>query len=331
MTYEIIATLGPASSTPELWREMIAAGATAFRLNSSHLSTPEVVAWVERLRAFYDQIGKALPVVIDLQGSKWRLGQIEARELVAGQRVSLVQATASQQAGVLPVPHADFFAAAPQSSREIRLNDARVLLEVESVQADAIQARVIQGGPIAARKGITYSASEYRSEGLNEKDRAILRDTRQYPFVRYAISYVKNAAEMAAYRKLIGATIYLVAKLERGLAVAEAAAIAAEADEVWLCRGDLGAELGLVEMARAAQLFSAGVRAIPIPVMLAGQVLEHMTRQPTPTRSEVCCLFDALTYGYQGVVLSDEAAVGDFAVESCRAAALFENEPFKTD
>ncbi|GAP14471.1 pyruvate kinase [Longilinea arvoryzae] len=328
MTYEIIATLGPASSRSELWREMIAAGVTAFRLNSSHLSTPAVVEWVERLRAFYDQTGRALPVVIDLQGSKWRLGEIEARELAAGQQVRLIRAQSSQRVDVLPVPHADFFTAAPDSSREIRLNDAKVLLEVETIQPDAIQARVVQGGPIAARKGITYAASEFRSEGMNEKDCAILHDTRQYPFVRYAISYVKNAAEMAAYRKRIGATIYLVAKLERGLAVREAEAIAAEADELWLCRGDLGAELGLAEMAKTAHHFSTRVRDLPIPVMLAGQVLEHMNGQPTPTRSEVCCLYDALARGYQGFVLSDEAAVGQFPVESCRMAALFEAELF---
>ncbi len=283
---------------------------------------------LERLRNFYDLAGRALPVVIDLQGSKWRLGQIGIHELSVGQSVQLVLAQSSQRADVLPVPHADFFAAAPESSREIRLNDAKVLLEVESVQAESIQARVIQGGPIAARKGITYAASDFRSEGINEKDRAILHATRQYPFVRYAISYVKNAVEMAAYRKRIGATTYLVAKLERGLAIQEAEAIAAESDELWLCRGDLGAELGLVEMAQATHRFSAGVHAIPIPVMLAGQVLEHMASHPTPTRSEVYCLYDALAQGYQGFVLSDEAAVGQYPVESCRAAALFEKKEF---
>lgn len=328
MTYEIIVTLGPASSSPELWREMIAVGASAFRLNSSHLSTPEVVAWVERLRVFYNQTGQVTPVVVDLQGSKWRLGQIEARELATGERIRLVQAAESRQAGVLPVPHADFFTAAPQSSREIRLNDAKVRLEIETIAPETILARVTRGGPIAAHKGITYAESAFRCEGLNEKDRAVLRATQQYPFVRYAISYLKNADEMIAFRKQIGAPTYLIAKLERGTAMQEAAAIADEADEVWLCRGDLGAELGLVEMAKAAQRFSTCVRDISIPVMLAGQVLEHMTRQPTPTRSEVCCLYDALQQGYAGVVLSDEAAVGDYPVESCRAAALFEDEAF---
>ncbi len=107
MDYEIIPTLGPASATPALWREMIAAGATAFRLNSSHLSRAQVVAWLERLRGFYDQTGAIYPVVVDLQGSKWRLGQFPACEVEAGARLTLVPALSSDRAGVLPVPVAD--------------------------------------------------------------------------------------------------------------------------------------------------------------------------------------------------------------------------------
>ena len=323
MTYEIIATLGPASSTPELWREMIAAGATEFRLNSSHLSIPQVIEWVERLRAFFTQCGKAVPVVIDLQGSKWRLGNFPSSELPSGMNVTLEFSEISAVPNVLPVPHADFFTAAPQSSREIRLNDAKVVLEIVEIKGKSIQATVVQGGSVAANKGVTFTSSDFRSEGLNEKDHAVMQATRQYPFVRYAISYVKNAAEMIAYRKQLGATTYLIAKLERGTAIQEARAISDEADEVWLCRGDLGAELGLAGMALAASQFSALVYQIPIPAMLAGQVLEHMTEKSTPTRSEVYCLHDALLKDYQGFVLSDETAIGRFPVQSCKTAALF--------
>jgi pyruvate kinase len=115
----------------------------------------------------------------------------------------------------------------------------------------------------------------------------------------------------------------LIAKLERPDAVARASAIARSADELWLCRGDLGAEMGLRDMARAAHELSKDVPSLSVPVMLAGQVLEHMTDHESPTRSEVCSLYDALHAGYCGVVLSDETAIGRFPVESCRAAALF--------
>jgi pyruvate kinase len=111
---------------------------------------------------------------------------------------------------------------------------------------------------------------------------------------------------MAQYRARFGPTAYLIAKLERPAAVAEARPIAGIADELWLCRGDLGAEVGLPAMAAATAGFSRQVAALPIPALLAGQVLEHLTAQPTPTRSEVCHLYDALQAGYGGVVLSDE-------------------------
>ncbi len=99
--------------------------------------------------------------------------------------------------------------------------------------------------------------------------------------------------------------------------------IAAVADELWLCRGDLGAELGLRPMAEAVQRFSDSIGDLPIPALLAGQVLEHMVEHPAPTRSEVCDLYEALLKGYRGFVLSDEAAIGRYPIESCRIAALF--------
>ena len=99
--------------------------------------------------------------------------------------------------------------------------------------------------------------------------------------------------------------------------------IAMIAEELWLCRGDLGAELGLRSMAETAQRFSSTISNLSIPVLLAGQVLEHMVKHPAPTRSEVCYLYEALLKGYRGFVLSDEAAIGCYPIESCRTAALF--------
>jgi pyruvate kinase len=154
-------------------------------------------------------------------------------------------------------------------------------------------------------------------------DHAVLRHTRHLAGVRYALSYVKDAVEMGHYRAQVGRSAYLIAKLERQPAVDEAAQIAESADELWLCRGDLGAELGAKAMAAAVYRFSDRVTGMSVPVLLAGQIFEHMTEHSTPTRSEVCALHDALMKGYRGVVLSDETAIGRDPVESCRMAALF--------
>ena len=323
MDYEIVATLGPSSDSEVTWRAMLATGVTAFRLNTSHLTLPQLTDWIGRLSTFLAARDPRPPLILDLQGSKWRLGQLPARELSAGDRVALVCAESTDRAGALPVPHPDFFRAASVSSREIVLNDAKLRLVLESREADSLSARVIVGGAIGPRKGITYSASSYRQESLTVTDRTILQLTRNLPGIRYALSYVKDAPEMGSYRAQIGRQASLIAKLERQSAVDEARKIAEAADELWLCRGDLGAELGTKAMAATVYRFSDRVGELPVPVLLAGQIFEHLAEHPTPTRSEVCAAYDALMKGYHGLVLSDETAIGRNPIESCRIAALF--------
>ena len=325
MNYTIVATLGPGSATEAAWKAMLSAGATGFRLNTSHLSLEQLQVWLDRIRAFLSALDSDHPLVLDLQGSKWRLGQFTPFELVTGQRIELHYADSTGRQNALPVPHADFFQAATVSNGEIALNDAKVRLHVESIGPDALRATVTQGGEISPSKGITLACSEYRREALSEKDQAILEETAGAGFIRYAISYVKDAGEMARYRELAGPSTYLIAKLERRPAIDEAVQIAGYADELWLCRGDLGAELGLQAMAEAVHRFSALPGSLSIPLLMAGQVLEYMTVHPTPTRSEVCYLYTALIAGYAGFVLSDETATGRYPVESCRNAALFKD------
>lgn len=323
MNYQIVATLGPSSDAEPAWEGMLAAGVTAFRLNTSHLTLSELAGWIERLGRFLALRDPRAPLILDLQGSKWRLGQFSVCELTPGQQVSLVCAESADRPNVLPVPHRDFFRAAALSSGEIVLNDAKLRLKLESQVADSLRARVITGGSIVPRKGITYTASGYRQESLSEMDRTIMAQTRDIEGIRYALSYVRDAVEMASYRKQFGRAASLIAKLERQPAVDEATQIAGSADELWLCRGDLGAELGESAMAAAVYHFSERVAASPVAVLLAGQIFEHMAEHPTPTRSEVCSVYAALRQGYHGFVLSDETAIGRDPVGSCRMAALF--------
>ncbi len=321
--YEITATLGPASNVEAVWLSMLATGATAFRLNTSHLELEQLWAWLDRLIPFLNAQHLHPALALDLQGSKWRLGQFAPLELVEGQIVELVLAPSTDQPDRLPVPHADFFQAAPLSSPDLRLNDAKVHLRVEGVAGKYLRARVTRGGPLSAHKGITYLASEFRSEALSGKDQEIIRQTKHLPGIRYAISYVRDAAEMHGYRMRLGSNAYLIAKLERGPAMTEAEQIAVDANELWACRGDLGAELGLPGMARAVYALSERVHRLNRPVMMAGQVLEHMTDASAPTRAEICALHDALVLGYSGFVLSDETAIGRNPLDACQTAAIF--------
>ncbi len=323
MDYEIIATLGPKSSSRFMWESLLQAGATAFRLNTSHLSAEQMVQWLESLRPFIGSQAFRPRIVLDLQGSKWRLGDFPEFSPGHGRVIELIHAASTDLPATLPVPHQDFFQAAQSSDGTIVLNDAKVTLVVERVDGLSMKARVARAGPVSSRRGITYLSTGYRTESLSDRDREVVDLARDFDFIRYAVSYVKDGAEMSRYRAVIGDEAYVIAKLERETALEEAGRIALFSDELWLCRGDLGAEMGQARMAAAACDFSARAGSMPLPVMLAGQVLEHMTVSPVPTRSEVCYLHDALQRGYKGVVLSDETAIGMYPVESCRVAAMF--------
>lgn len=136
-----MATLGPGSDDSQTWKSMFSAGVTAFRLNTSHLSLPQLHAWLDRLTPFLSSLDTKPVLVLDLQGSKWRLGDFSPFKLIEGQSVELIFASSSRRRNVLPVPHPDFFKAASSSSDEIVLNDARIHLRVEAAGKGSMNAR----------------------------------------------------------------------------------------------------------------------------------------------------------------------------------------------
>ena len=262
--------------------------------------------------------------MLDLQGSKWRLGQFAPLELVEGQTIELVLAPSTEQPDRLPVPHADFFQAALISSPELRLNDAKVHLRVEAIAGEHLRARVTRAEGRSRRIRALPTCSRISAAKHSvRKTRRLSGRRRIYRGYATPSPICATPSKCAAIRILLGPQAYLIAKLERAPAMAEAEQIAAEANELWVCRGDLGAELGLPGMARAVYDFSTRVRELNCPVMMAGQVLEHMTAAAAPTRAEVCALYDALSLGYGGFVLSDETAIGRNPLEACQAAAMF--------
>ncbi len=344
MNYDIIATLGPASAAPADALRLSQSGANRFRINTSHLDVEETVTWVEQLRFTCDKtesVSGAPEVVLDLQGSKWRLGVCEPQVLAEGATVALWDCSVAALPGAttatptdlaratgsavhwLPVPHNDFFRAAEHCRGTVRLNDGRVELQIERSDAGALYCHVVTSGEIGARKGLSLPGCEFRREGLSDKDQEIVRRTSQIPHVSYALSYLRDAYELRLLKRETAGFGRIIAKIERPEAVRDIAAIDEECDEVWICRGDLGAEVGLAAMAATVHELTQHLGSLKRPTVLAGQVLEHMTTHPEPTRSEVCHLYDALTAGYSGIVLSDETAIGTHPAAACRAAAMF--------
>lgn len=308
---QIIATLGPAveNRLPEL----IEAGATAFRLNCSHLSLEKLQLWLEKLNSIYEKQGKIQPVWLDLQGPKLRIGELrEPIRLNPGEPVTFSN-NESQTGAEIPLPHPRVFSTI-QPGAPILLDDGRIELIVRQVSGDSFSAEVKSGGELKSHKGFVIQNHEPELTQISQCEQMFFAKTKNWPFVGYAISYLRSAREMQIYRN---ATRHpLIAKIERPEAFAELTQIANIADGTWLCRGDLGVSAPVFELHRFEKKYLTELNGQPL--ILAGQVLENMVLRNYPARSEVSHLGSLIENGISGVVLSDETAVGNYPVEAVK-------------
>jgi len=305
---QLVVTLGPASfdRAPELAE----AGATAFRLNASHLTPAALRGAVELVRRELP----LWPLVVDLQGAKMRLGVFVERTIVAGETLSFAVDPASAEE--IPLPHAELFAAVRAGDR-FGCDDDRLCFRVKEVGEQRLRAVALAPGDLRARKGVNLFDHPLELVDLGAADVEALEALEGKSGLAWAFSFMKDGTEVDwVRRRQPGALI--VGKVERAEAVEGLDSIASLVDAVWICRGDLGAQLGLAALARTVA--SLDPRRYSRPMLMAGQVLEHLTRHPEPTRSEVCHLHDLLARGYAGVVLSDETAIGDDPVGAVRVA-----------
>jgi pyruvate kinase len=312
--FDIVATLGPASAG--LIRELRDAGANAYRLNASHMGPTEVAQLVMEC----GRKAPELPVVIDLQGAKMRLGLFEPFSVAAGDHV---QFSLTGREGV-PLPHRELFDTAG-SGDTLSCDDDRLHFKVQTVGAGVLKSIALTAGSLRPRKGVNVLEHPVELAGLSALDCAVIGQTRGDRRISYAFSFMKNGREAVWVRdRAPGASV--IGKIERREAAENAAAIAAGVDALWICRGDLGAQLGIAAMARWVSEFSP--RDVPCPVLMAGQVIEHMTSHPALTRSEACHVFDLRRRGYKGFVLSDETAIGIDPVRAVRTLRnLLESQP----
>lgn len=303
--FAFVATLGPASRAPGALDRLVRA-ADRLRLNGSHLDPASLTAWLEGLEAAFARTGRRRPLVLDLQGAKMRVGAYPAVATVPLQ-LELRLASTSTDPAVVPVPHPELFAAL-EVGEALALNDARVRGRVTARGPDWARLAVDRPGPLAARKGINRPDHPIPWVELGANDAALIATAAGFPELEYAFSFVHTGAELGALRARTARP--LVAKLERPEAFDHLPAIAAAANAVWLCRGDLGAQAGLAALGPLQARLTRAVPTLGCPAYLAGQVLEHMTVAPTPTRSEVVHLHDVAAAGWAGAVLSDETAIG---------------------
>ena len=308
--FETVMTLGPASADLEVVKRL-ARTAGRFRLNAAHLATGELRGWLVRLARLFGDSKDPPPIVIDLQGAKMRIGKYPS---VAGlpERVTLSDVATSDAVGVIPVPHQDLFESV-SVGETLTLNDGRVRLEIETVAAHRLEARVILDGPLSSFKGVNRSVHPIPWHGFCDADLERISEARPFPFVQFAFSFVHTGAEATLLRARTDAR--LVAKIERPEAMEHLDAISRQFDEVWFCRGDLAEQAGLSRLGALQHRMERAIPRFRCPVFLAGQVLEHMSLFPQPTRSEAVHLYEVTQRGWSGIVLSDETAIGRCVIE----------------
>lgn len=315
----IVATLGPASRTPEQVLALARAGADVFRLNFSHGSHADHAAAAAAVRAAEIAMERPLALLADLQGPKLRFGRFEGGRatLERGAAVRLLLEETRGDAERASLPHPEIFAALHPGA-DILIDDGRIRLRVTSNGPEHADARVIQGGVVSDRKGVNLPGVVLPLSPLTEKDRVDLRFALDIPVDWVALSFVQQASDMAELRGLVQGRAACLAKIEKPQALDCLEAILDQSDGLMVARGDLGVELALEEVPIAQKTIIRAARRRGLPVIVATQMLESMVGSAFPTRAEASDVATAVYEGADALMLSAESASGQFPLEAVR-------------
>jgi pyruvate kinase len=322
---KIVATIGPASESPEMMERLIRAGMSIARLNFSHGDFSGHGERIKKLRAAAEAVGRPIVIMADLPGPKMRIGSIapDPVNLKAGDPFVL---TTDDVAGT-PQRVSVSFKRLPmvaQKGRRLFLNDGLVQLLVERVEGNDVHCRVEVGGELRSKKGLNLPGMDLGISAFTDHDHACLEFAIKNGVDAVSQSFVEKAADLEAVRSAavkMGGNPFLIAKIERADALVHFDEILAAADGVMVARGDLGVEVPLEGMALTQKNLIARANRAGKPVITATQMLESMTSSRLPTRAEATDVANAVLDGTDAVMLSAESAVGKFPEEAVATLA----------
>ena len=314
---KIVATLGPATSSPERLRALFDAGADVFRLNFSHGTHEDHKQRVEQLRALEKQYKYPIAILMDLQGPKLRLGTFAKgpMELKNGQKLRFDLDKAPGTEKRLPLLHPEIFAAA-QPDGLLLIDDGKVRLRIVAHDKKTIDTVVEVGGTISDRKGVNLPNLVLPMSPMTPKDRKDLDYGLALGVDWVALSFVQHAHDIAELKKLVAGRAAVMAKLEKPQAIEHLDEIIEQSDGIMVARGDLGVEMPPEAVPPLQKRILAACRALGRPAIVATQMLESMVHSPTPTRAEASDVATAVYDGADAVMLSAESASGDYPIEA---------------
>ncbi len=313
----ILATLGPASSTPEMITTLFRTGADAFRINMSHGDQQSKIAVIQAIRALEKEFGRPSTILADLQGPKLRVGKFDGGRTVleTGSTFMLDRDKTPGDSTRVELPHDEIFAAIEPGAR-LLLDDGKLVLRVVSHSPREITTRVEVGGALSNNKGLNVPDVVLPMAALTEKDRSDLDFAVDQGVDWIALSFVQRPEDLWEARKLIGGKAALLAKIEKPAAIERLEEIVEACDGVMVARGDLGVEMPPQAVPPLQKRIVEVSRRMGRPVVVATQMLESMITSPSPTRAEVSDVATAVYDGADAIMLSAESAAGAWPAES---------------
>jgi len=317
---KIIATIGPASSSPAIIAKLIRAGMDAARMNFSHGDWDDHTKRIRLIRLEAEKTGKHIAIIQDLQGPKLRVGVMQ-NDAVTLRRADILTVTTKKVMGtnsLISVTH-------PRLNKDLKigatmlLDDGRLELKIMKKSAAGLVCKVMRGGVLKSHKGVNLPGSQLSLSSLTPKDKADLRFGIAQGVDYIALSFVRTANDIIATRlflKAHGADIPIIAKIEKPEAVHNLDEIIEAADGIMVARGDLGVEMSPENVPLLQKKIIEACHWAEKPVITATQMLESMIENPQPTRAEVSDVANAILDGTDCVMLSGETAVGKYPVQA---------------
>jgi pyruvate kinase len=314
---KIIATLGPASATPEMLAQLFQAGADVFRLNFSHGSHEDHAARIEMIRALEKRFGRPVGILADVQGPKLRVGQFQSGrvQLQAGQNFTLDLNPSPGDTRRVCLPHPEILQAA-EIGATLLLDDGKLRLRVVRKRDDHLLTEIVTGGVLSDRKGVNIPDVVLPIPALTPKDLADLAFVLPLGIEYIGLSFVQRPEDVAQAKAIAAGRAQVMTKLEKPQALENLDAILDLSDAVMVARGDLGVELPPEDVPLAQKRIIRAAQLRGIPVVVATQMLESMITAPAPTRAEASDVATAVYDGADAVMLSAESAAGQYPRES---------------
>jgi pyruvate kinase len=316
---KIVCTIGPASRSVAVLKKLIKHGMNVARLNFSHGTPEEHQRDIRNIRSLAVQMRHPVLILIDLPGPKIRVGTLQHEPLVLrnGEELTLTTKHLVGTAAKVPVNYPRL----PQNVSEgslIYLNDGFIQLRVLSVTKGDVRCRVLIGGQLLSHKGLSLPGVKMDAPAITEVDLDFVEYGLRNGVTSFSISFIEKADDILKVKRFArkrGASVHVVAKIERTEAVSNIDDIIEIADGIMVARGDLGVQIPIEDIPAAQKNIIRKANCHGVPVITATQMLESMTQNVRPTRAEVTDVANAILDGTDAVMLSEETAIGQYPVK----------------